>query len=249
MGVATCQTIWFHTSHSSWNKRRRKNKKITKFCWQKRSRACVHITFIIVSFVDVVVVVVPSPFFEVVHGNSYFSFFRLAHNHKSRTTSAHVERTQRRREFLRAVWLRSGVTQDTVEVTLYRLDMCARGASPLAYLWEEGKQHRPRNEKTTPEVFSSHIQIACLNRPLLYAYPFTLFDMGAHVCGSPKQCHVQFVLWKHFFFLVFLFFFFPLHNNILYRRETHSRKSSEFVSLTPWMVSRRIFVFSICFVE
>lgn len=102
----------------------------------------------------------PSPFFEVVHGNS-FSFFWLAHNHKSRTTSAHVER--RRREFLRAVWLRSGVTQDTVEVTLYRLDMCARGASPLAYLWEEEEEEggnvigRDIGEKTQHRKFSVHI--------------------------------------------------------------------------------------------
>lgn len=46
---------------------------------------------------------------------------------------------------------------------------------------------------------------------------------------------VRFV--KTFFFSLFSFFSFSLHNNILYRRETHSWKSSEFVSLSPWMVS------------
>lgn len=158
----------------------------------------------------------------------FLFFFRLAHNHKSRTTSAHVE--WRRREFLRAVWLRSGVTQDTVEVTLYRLDMCARGASPLAYLWEEGKQHRPRNEKTTPEVFSSHIQIA-LFEPAIVMYIRLHCSTWAPMCAGPQNNATSSSFCENIIFF-FLFFLFPLfHNNILYRREKHSRKSSEFVSL------------------
>ncbi len=98
----------------------------------------------------------------------------------------------------------------------------------------------------TPEVFSSHVDPETVWTGHCYTYPFTLFDM----CGGPKTMPtrpaVSFCENIFFFFLVFLFF--PPQYFVA-RRETHSRKSSEFLDLP--VDGRRIFggFFSVCFVE
>lgn len=126
--------------------------------------------------------------------------------------------------------------------------VCTWGESISLFMGGGETTSAKKREDTAPEVFSSHIQIG-LFEPAIVMHIRLHCSTWAPMCAGPQNNATSSSFCENIIIFFSLFSFFPFSTIIFCTDEKniHGNHRNLFPSSSPWMVSRRIFVFSICY--